>query len=210
MWVWQDASSAHVRGHVSVGKARRMTGFLVLSLYAGVWVLEDQFWNWWRQRCRPSFSAGLHVILHHYVPQFLSSMVWGAWVLLLWGSAQGRLLGRLSTSHHRRGSIWLPGDTWQEALPLHGGVSESLLGFPTPGVSQGVGGHTPLSDDLWYPANPLLLLVASVSRVQMGVGGPGLRVWFHVSLFQLRLMSQHQGLGEALAQQNCFMAVCSE
>lgn len=89
-------------------------------------------------------------------------------------------------------------------------MSESLLGFPTPGVSQGVGGHTPLCDDLLYPANPLLLLVASVSRVQMRVGGPGLGVWFHVSLFQLRLVNQHQGLGEALAQQNCFMAVCSE
>lgn len=50
-------------------------------------MLEDRFWNWWEQRCRPNFSGGLHVILRHRVPQFPSNMGWGACVLPLWGSA---------------------------------------------------------------------------------------------------------------------------
>lgn len=149
MRVWQDASSAHVRGHVSVGKARRMTGFLVLSLYAGVGVLQDQFWNWWGQRCRPNFSGGLHVILHHYVPQF--------GVGCLCASALGLCAGKAAWEvEHQSPLTWehsAAGDTWQ-ALPLHGGVSKSLLGFPTPGVSQGVGGHTPLCDDLLSQPTP--------------------------------------------------------
>lgn len=82
-----------------------------------------------------------------------------------------------------------PPPTWERSAPgrcLTGSSApawgcESLSGFPTLGWHREQEDTHHLCGDPWYPANPSLSLVASVSWVhlghQLGVGGTGLGVF---------------------------------